>query len=221
MFITVSIVEDDLQFLSHLKEVLSTEGRCVIQNVANDKKSANEYFFDSATDVYLIDIGLPDGSGLDVLQIGKQLRPKAKFMMLTTLDDEPLVLKALSFGATGYVLKRDVDQRIVDRIENLFLSEPSFSPDITKKIVNLAVGKSDEVRIQRKREAAIQKLGLGGREVQVLDLLAEGVPINYIGDRLCISPHTVTQHLRSIYRKLNVHSRSMAVLEAKKHGLHS
>jgi DNA-binding NarL/FixJ family response regulator len=221
VFITVSIVEDDLQFLSHLKEVLSTEGRCVIQNVANDKKSANEYFFDSATDVYLIDIGLPDGSGLDVLQIGKQLRPKAKFMMLTTLDDEPLVLKALSFGATGYVLKRDVNQRIVDRIENLFLSEPSFSPDITKKIVNLAVGKSDEVRIQRRREAAIQKLGLGGREVQVLDLLAEGVPINYIGDRLCISPHTVTQHLRSIYRKLNVHSRSMAVLEAKKHGLHS
>jgi len=221
VFITVSIVEDDLQFLSHLKEVLSTEGRCVIQNVANDKKSANEYFFDSATDVYLIDIGLPDGSGLDVLQIGKQLRPKAKFMMLTTLDDEPLVLKALSFGATGYVLKRDVDQRIVDRIENLFLSEPSFSPDITKKIVNLAIGKSDEVRIQRRREAAIQKLGLGGREVQVLDLLAEGVPINYIGDRLCISPHTVTQHLRSIYRKLNVHSRSMAVLEAKKHGLHS
>ncbi len=221
MFITVSIVEDDLQFLSHLKEVLSTEGRCVIQNVANDKKSANEYFFDSATDVYLVDIGLPDGSGLDVLQIGKQLRPKAKFMMLTTLDDEPLVLKALSFGATGYVLKRDVDQRIVDRIENLFLSEPSFSPDITKKIVDLAVGKSDEVRIQRRREAAIQKLGLGGREVQVLDLLAEGVPITYIGDRLCISPHTVTQHLRSIYRKLNVHSRSMAVLEAKKHGLHS
>lgn len=221
MFITVSIVEDDLQFLNHLKEVLSTEGRCVIQNVANDKKSANEYFFDSATDVYLIDIGLPDGCGLDVLQIGKQLRPKAKFMMLTTLDDEPLVLKALSFGATGYVLKRDVDQRIVDRIENLFLSEPSFSPDITKKIVDLAVGKSDEVRIQRRREAAIQKLGLGGREVQVLDLLAEGVPITYIGDRLCISPHTVTQHLRSIYRKLNVHSRSMAVLEAKKHGLHS
>jgi len=221
VFITVSIVEDDLQFLSHLKEVLSTEGRCVIQNVANDKKSANEYFFDSATDVYLIDIGLPDGSGLDVLQIGKQLRPKAKFMMLTTLDDEQLVFKALSLGATGYVLKRDVDQRIVDRIENLFLSVPIFSPDITKKIVNLAVGKSDEVRIQRRREAAIQKLGLGGREVQVLDLLAEGVPINYIGDRLCISPHTVTQHLRSIYRKLNVHSRSMAVLEAKKHGLHS
>jgi len=221
VFITVSIVEDDLQFLNHLKEVLRTEGRCVIQNVANDKKSANEYFFDSATDVYLIDIGLPDGSGLDVLQIGKQLRPKAKFMMLTTLDDEPLVLKALSFGATGYVLKRDADQRIVDRIENLFLSEPSFSPDITTKIVNLAVGKSDEVRIQRRREAAIQKLGLGGREVQVLDLLAEGVPITYIGDKLCISPHTVTQHLRSIYRKLNVHSRSMAVLEAKKHGLHS
>ncbi|MDT7515386.1 response regulator transcription factor [Rhodoferax mekongensis] len=221
MFITVSIVEDDLQFLSYLKELLNIEHRCVVHNVANDKKNANEYFFDFATDVFLIDINLPDGSGLDVLEIGRQLRPKAKFMMLTSLDDEPHLIKALNLGATGYVLKRDADFKLIDRIENIFLSEPSFSPTITKKILNLAVGKTDAAQLQRKRELAIQRLGLGGREVQVLDLLSEGVPIAFIGDRLCISPHTVTQHLRSIYKKLNVHSRSMAVLEAKKHGIHS
>lgn len=164
-----------------------------------------------AFDVALVDIGLPDGSGIDL--IGEIAREDGHCVpIVTTIYDDPRqIFDAISAGARGYLLKYHETEKLIQLLRRILDDEPPLSPAVARQVVEAL--KASNVR------AVPAEAALTGREVEVLSLLGRGFPLRSVAEALSISQNTASTHVKSIYRKLNIKSRAEAALAARDRGL--
>ena len=165
----------------------------------------------------IVDLDLPDGFGLDLIRRTAANMPEVDIMVLANANDDPHVVSAIESGATGYVLKTEIENSLVSAIRLLAAGGSPVSPEVAKSVLRAL--RTYTTHTIEKTPAPIQPNPLSERETEILQLLAKGMSFNEIGDILTISPHTVTAHIKKIYRKLQVHSRGEAVYEAAQMGL--
>ena len=165
----------------------------------------------------IVDLDLPDGFGLDLIRRTAANMPEVDIMVLANANDDPHVVSAIESGATGYVLKTEIENSLVAAIRLLAAGGSPVSPEVAKSVLRAL--RTYTTHTIEKTTAPIQPNPLSERETEILQLLAKGMSFNEIGDILTISPHTVTAHIKKIYRKLQVHSRGEAVYEAAQMGL--
>ena len=164
-------------------------------------------------DLALIDLGLPDGSGVDVVSALRESQPEALSVIVTIHDDDEHLFPALQAGAYGYILKEQSRELITEQLQRISQGEPPLSPSIARKVIAYFAA-------QAKPQAnALPHVQLTERESEVLLRVAKGFTLPEIGVQLSLSRHTIADYVKQIYRKLNVSSRAEAALEAQRLGL--
>ena len=215
--IRVMIVEDNPETLGRFVQVLSRGPRTQVVAQASCGRDAIDKLVTAKPDVLLVDLGLPDIHGTEVIQQARRLLPDCDIMVITLFDDESNVLASIEAGATGYVLKDSTDAQLVERVLELRAGGAPMSPAIARMVLH---------RMQHPGTAAApasRNLGehgiLTSREIEVLGLLARGYVYSEIAERLGISLNTVASHIKNSYRKLAVHTGAAAVTRAAELGL--
>jgi len=217
---TVLIVEDEPEFRLRFKQIVESEPTLELAGVAANKREAQELIDRTKFDVMLIDLGLPDGNGTDLIRQVSAKRPDVDIMVVTVFGDEQHVVSAIEAGATGYILKDSTAADVVSCIRLLRAGGSPVSPVVARSVLRAIrnrMGSSGGTT--RPGGPMPDNSPLSAREAEILQLLAKGMSFNEIGEILGISPHTVTAHIKKIYRKLAVHSRGEAVYEATQMGL--
>jgi DNA-binding NarL/FixJ family response regulator len=161
-------------------------------------------------DLTLIDIGLPDGSGMDVLHTLVQQQPACLNVMSTVFDDDQHVFQALRMGAKGYVLKDQSKADLSRMLEGITLGHYPISPAIANKLLHFFQPPVDPQPLEKP---------LTPRESEVLTLLAKGITVPQVAGMLSLQASTCYGYVKDIYRKLNINSRAEATLAATRMGL--
>lgn len=211
MPITVSIVEDDRGILQSLLALLGDESpdakvRCVSSFPTGE--AAVKEMAASKPDVALIDINLPGMNGIDCVSKLKVQMPELNILMLTAYEDSDSIFNSLRAGAKGYLLKKTVPTDLLPAIEQVQAGGAPMSMQVARKVVE---------HFQRRAKSAAEVEQLTKREHEILALLAKGHFYKEIGDKLGISFSTVRAHLRNIYEKLHVQSRTEAAAKFLEH----
>jgi DNA-binding NarL/FixJ family response regulator len=184
------------------------------EQVSNSER-AREAIAHGEFDVALIDLGLPDGNGIDLIREIAATRPEADVMVVTVFGDEAHVLASIEAGATGYLLKRSLNDTLGATVRELRAGGSPISPVIARQLLHRF--KKDTPAPSQ--PAVVDDGGLSEREREVLLFIAKGFTVGEIANMLHLSAHTVATHVKHIYRKLAVHSRTEAVFEAGRMGL--
>jgi DNA-binding NarL/FixJ family response regulator len=214
---SVLLVEDDEHPRAHLARAVRANPALELIGVAGSCAEARELLARRAPEVLLTDLGLPDGSGIELIRELRARHPDALAMVITVFGDEGSVLSAIAAGATGYLLKDGTSDYIGESIVQLVAGGSPISPSIARHLLRrFRPPEQPSTPIQA---PAADAPHLTARETEVLQLIAKGFSFGEIAELLAISPHTVTAHVRSIYRKLEVSSRGAAVFEAANLGL--
>lgn len=207
--ITIWIVEDDAAFRRSLQQVLSREEHITCNRVFSSCTKLFEAIkTDSYPDLILMDLGLPGMGGVEGIQKLSLLAPDIAVMVLTVFEDKDKVLQSLDAGAVGYLLKTSMPHEIIQGIKDVFLGGAALSPSVAKLVLE-----------EMHRPKSTERFDLSERELEVLASLATGLSSKLIADELEISYNTVCFHLRNIYAKLEVQSKSSAIAKAFRSGL--
>jgi len=207
--IKVSIVEDHNDFRLGLQELLTaSEGFACVDAFTNAEDAV--MYLTGVEKILLLDINLPGMSGIEAIPKIKALLPDLKIIMLTMLDDDNTVLEAILSGADGYLLKKTKPLDILKAITDCQSGGSPMTPAIAGKVLTLF-----KKYIPKKNNA----YDLTSRETEILHLLVDGIDSKQIAENLSISFQTVRNHIRHIYEKLQVHSKSQAVVKALREGL--
>jgi DNA-binding NarL/FixJ family response regulator len=213
MVTKVMIVEDDPAFLSRFCRIVTSEPEFELFAAVRDGAAARESLEQGAPDILLVDLGLPDVSGIEIIRETSRRYPQTDIMVVTMFADEAHVLESIEAGATGYLLKDSLPDEFIQLIKQLRAGGSPISPVIARLLLKqlrpAAVGTATEA----------PSAALSGRESEILALIAKGFSFAEIGKLLSVSTHTVTTHVKNIYKKLAVHSRGEAVYEATRMGL--
>lgn len=161
----------------------------------------------------LIDLGLPDGSGVDVVAALQKAQPEAQSVIVTIHDDDEHLFPALQAGAFGYILKEQPREQIIEQLQRISSGEPPLSPSIARRVIAYFAAQA------KPQESLMPHVQLTERESEVLLRVAKGFTLPEIGVQLNLSRHTIADYVKQIYRKLNVSSRAEAALEAQRLGL--
>jgi DNA-binding NarL/FixJ family response regulator len=219
--ISIIIVEDEPEFRRRFAQIIDSEPTMRLAGVAANKREAQALIDREDFDVMLIDLGLPDGTGIDLIRSVSQRKADVDIMVVTVFGDEQHVVSSIEAGATGYILKDSTPADVISCIRLLRAGGSPVSPVVARSVLRairtrMGGGSTSSTPT---RSAAAENNPLSARETEILQLLAKGMSFNEIGEILGISPHTVTAHIKKIYRKLAVHSRGEAVYEASQMGL--
>jgi len=211
---TVLIVEDDQRIRHRFERAIRDTVDLRIAGIAADLPEGRELLDATTPDVLLVDLGLPSGSGIELIRHAQSHQPLCESMVVTVFADEQAVLACIEAGATGYLLKdaRPVD--IVEQIRLLCAGGSPISPTVARRLM-LRVGAMAD---QSAGAAAAQAL-VSTQERQVLVLSSKGYGYEEIAGMMGLSRHTVETYVKRIYRKLQVHSKTEAVYEARKLGI--
>ena len=208
------IVEDDPSFLNRFCNSVAEEAEFELFAAVRDGTSARNTLTRGAPDVLLVDLGLPDMSGIEIIRETAERYPDTDIMVVTIFGDEGHVLASIEAGATGYLLKDALPEELVDLIKELRAGGSPISPIIARQLLKKLRPPGSVTD-----EAARIGSALSARESEILSIIAKGFSFAEIAKLLAISPHTVTTYVKKIYQKLAVHSRGEAVYEASKLGL--
>ena len=207
--IRVVLVEDHPTYREIVSEVITSTKGFVLSAVFENVNDAVKHI--PLCDVVLMDIGLPDRSGIEgVLELKKRPSPP-RVIMLTNFADDEKIMQAIFAGADGYLLKQTPGHKILDAIEETMNGGTSMTPFVARRVLE-----SFKTRGEVKDSTTED---ISTREQEVLGLLVQGFNYRQIAEKIFISPETVRNHIRNIYEKLHVHSRSEAVAKAIKQGL--
>ena len=203
--ITVSIVEDDDEIRESLALLISGTPGFECLTTYEDCESSIDGIVEELPDVVLMDIGLPGMSGIEGIKLLKQKLPELDILVISIRENDKTVFDALCNGASGYLIKETPPARILEAIREVKNGGAPMSTQIARMVVNsFKITPSDS---------------LTQRETEVLSQLCKGMSYKMIADALFISEETVRRHIKSIYRKLEVHSKSEAVAKAIKEKL--
>jgi DNA-binding NarL/FixJ family response regulator len=203
MRIKVTIVDDDEGQRDGIEQFLKTakEFHCV--STYGSAEEALAGIPRDRPDVVLMDINMPKVDGIECTRRLKAAAPKLQVLMLTVYEDTDKIFKALSAGASGYLLKRAAPAKLLEAIREVNAGGSPMSGSIARKVVQ---------SFQRGQVDALEESSLSTRERQVLEFLAKGYAYKQIGDELGVSMDTTRTYIRRIYEKLHVHSRTEAVV---------
>ncbi|HJW90428.1 MAG TPA: response regulator transcription factor [Anaerolineales bacterium] len=207
------LVDDHAVVRVGLRMLLESEPDMEIAGEAASASEAINQISQLHPDVVLMDIGLPDLSGIEATRNIKRFSPETAVVALTIHEDEEYFFKMLEAGASGYVPKRAAPEELLSAIRVAAAGEVYLYPSLAKLLVQ------DYLHQDHASKEPASLDGLTAREQEVLALLAEGASNSEIGDQLSISPKTVARHRENIMSKLNLHSRSDLVKYAIRKGI--
>jgi DNA-binding NarL/FixJ family response regulator len=170
----------------------------------------------------LIDLGLPDGSGIELVRSLAATRPAVLPVVATIYDDDTHVFDAIAAGARGYLLKDEEADQLVSLLRRIEGGEPPLSPSIAHRMLAHFRAASDRAAATPDRAASAPRpddAGLTARETETLGLIAKGLTIAETATRMGLKPQTVASYVKTIYEKLNVSTRAEATLAAVRRGL--
>ena len=215
--ISVLIVEDDAVTRKLLCLAVESAPELKLLAEFDSVKPALEWLGGNSADVLLTDLGLPDGSGLEIIRACVKQHPGTDIMVVTMSSDEENVLACIEAGASGYVLKDAGRMDIARAILDLYEGGAPMSPAVARMVLaKIRHGKKSSSSSKRQSAATT---ALTKREAAILDLIARGDSYSDVAKMLSVSVGTVQTHIKSIYCKLSVHSRGEAVFEAHRRGL--
>lgn len=214
--IRVALVEDDAEFQKALSDSISAASDMVLLKVAATRAGGLQMLEEMVADVLLVDLGLPDGSGIDVIQAAHQKWPRCNIMVSTTFGDEQHVLRSLEAGAVGYLLKDSAPEKMVLEIRSLYAGGSPISPLIARQIL-LRFHPAEPAYTPS--ATAHPQATLSARELEVLKLITKGFTYDEIAALMLVSRQTVMTYVRRIYFKLKVNSKIEAIEEARNQGL--
>ncbi|WP_375597178.1 LuxR C-terminal-related transcriptional regulator [Devosia sp. Naph2] len=207
---TVLIVEDISEAMTSLIRIVQSAFPEARLETARSVKEARFLITQRSWSMALVDIGLPDGSGLDLVRLFSDLAPETVCVVSTVLGDDAHIVAALSAGAQGYILKGQPEQVLLRQLMQIQHGVPPLSPTIARRIME---------HFQRTGPVDTESNGLTGRELEVLSLLAKGLRNADVAVALELAESTIATHIKSIYRKLGISSRAEAALHATRLGL--
>jgi DNA-binding NarL/FixJ family response regulator len=206
MMIKVGIVEDDKGIRQSLEWLLESSKDFSCVAACGSAEEAWSALPKAAPEVVLMDINLPARSGIECTARLKELLPSVQVVMITVYDDSEKVFNALRAGASGYILKRAEPEKILQAIREVHAGGVPMSAEIARKVLGT-------FREPAPASTSAEEQNLSRREQEILELLAQGDSNKDIASKLSISIETVTWHLRHIYSKLHVRSRTQAALK--------
>ncbi|MDB6027570.1 MAG: response regulator receiver [Verrucomicrobiales bacterium] len=164
----------------------------------------------SAPQIIISDVGLPGMNGIEGIKKIKDLSPTTHVLMLTVYEDHQKVFDAICAGASGYLLKNSLEKTLTTAIHDVLQGGAPMNPRVARLVLD---------KFTRLSHAPQKDYGLSEREKEVLELMSQGMIMKQIADQLSVSYHTINNHLRNIYGKLHVHTRSGAVAKALRENL--
>ncbi len=209
--IRVLLADDHAVVRKGIRQFLEEAGDIEIVAEAENGAEALRLVAETRPDVAVLDIRMPEITGVEATRRIKARHPHVRVLILTAYDDDPYVFALLQAGADGYVLKTGSGDELVHAVRTVYRGESALSPQIASKVVR-------QLRDGRPEGAVRRVEPLTERELAVLRLAARGLTNRQIGRELSISHRTVQGHLASIYDKLGVNSRTEAVTEALRRG---
>jgi DNA-binding NarL/FixJ family response regulator len=214
----VVVVEDDNYTRAHLCAAVEAQDGYALTASFDSARPAIAWLEANSADVLLTDLGLQEGSGIDVIRACARRLPACDIMVITMFGDEKNVLSSIEAGATGYILKDDEHLDIARAMQDLRAGGSPMSPLIARKVLT-RVRRQEAPAEQAAAAPAPPGVVLTKREAETLDLIARGYTYEEVARLLAVSLSTVQTHIRGIYGKLAVNSRGEAVFEAHKLGL--
>ncbi len=221
--VTVAMVEDEPEVLATVLRVIGANPRLHLVQTCTTALDMMRWLARNPVDVLLVDLGLPDRPGTEVIKLCRSLQPACEVMVLSIFGDAIHMVQAFEAGARGYLLKDGTEEELAKHVLDLRAGGSPMSPMIASQLLT------------RWQEAARQPSGgkalpkplpkgqptdaLSKRELEVLQLVSRGCTYQETGDHLKISITTVQAHVRNIYSKLDVHNKAEALFEARQLGL--
>lgn len=203
---SVLILEDVLETRIWLKQIVATAFPDSETRLAANIAEANQQLNERRFDLVIIDLGLPDGHGLSTLPLLRNTSPDALVVIATTAGDDASIVKALTAGVQGYLLKDHEAEVLVAQLQQVAHGIPALSPTVANRIMR-----------HFQATASVQiDVSLTKREAQVLDLIGLGLRNAEVSKELGISENTVSGYIKDIYRKLGISSRAEAAVMAQR-----
>ena len=204
MPIKVAIVEDDSKLREGLPFIINAASGFSCTATYPNAEAALKQMPHHWPDIVLMDINLPEMSGIECTEKLKEMRPVLQIVMLTAHEDEDLIFESLMCGASGYLLKRTPPAEILEALQDVQNGGSPMTSSIARKVV---------LHFRQQKRGSDDAKKLSDREAEIVTLLAKGYQYKEIGEQLSISPLTVRSHLRRIYEKLHVRTRTEAVMK--------
>jgi len=220
--IAVAVVEDDPLHRERFQDNLRADPCLRLAAEFATAGAAIAAIGEVRPDVLLVDLGLPDGSGFDVIRHTRRASPATEIMVVSIFGGESNLIEAIEAGATGYLLKDSLPGDFNAAIHALRAGESPISPSLARLLLKRyqPAGKPRPKPAMAMPETNADAVSpLSHREIDILELVARGIGFAEVAERLFISPHTVKTHVKNIYRKLDAHSRPHAVYIARQRGL--
>lgn len=207
MVCRVLVVEDDQDWQAYFLDILTKapgfEATAIAGTLREAETALRRYRFDAA----LVDMGLPDGTGIDVLMQLARIQPQVEAAICTIFDDPAQVMAAIHHGAAGYILKESAATGLISMLTQMMAGGSPISPKVARHILNA---------VAAPLAGATPTVALTPRETEVLAKIATGQTLRQVGESLGIAESTVRTHVKRIYSKLDVTSRGAALLEASR-----
>lgn len=209
--IGVYVIDDNADFTARVAQLLATLPGLALRGIAHTRMAAFKHVSDADVDVFLVDLGLPDGDGTELIECIHEKRPDAAIIVVTIFADDDHVMRSIRAGAAGYLLKDTSGDDLVNGIRMVQEGGSPISPTIARKVLSL---------YQQQLPTANKPLKpLSPRELETLNQIAKGSSLDEVARTLGLTRATVASYVRGIYAKLEVGTRSAAILEGVKCGL--
>jgi DNA-binding NarL/FixJ family response regulator len=202
MQIKVVIIEDDLEIQKNLAELISSCPDFILIEAFADAESFIKKIDTIQPDVVIVDIHLPGISGIKCIQQIKPLKPQIQFLIWTIFEDDDNIFDSLCAGATGYITKSTTPVKIYEAIKDIFNGGSPMSANIARRVI---------IQFKNEKGPSIEFELLSSREKEILNFLSTGLRYKEIAEKLFVSTETVRTHIRNIYQKLQVNSRTEAL----------
>jgi len=208
---SVIIVEDDVEIANRLARLIESADTLELLHQCGNVSEGLKVLIELNPDILLTDLGLPDGSGIDIIKAIKTNNLDTEAMVISGFQDEYIVFEALEAGAKSYLLKYDESQSIIGSIKAMMEGGAPMSPVIARLMLQRF--QSPAVNSELMLEVLTEQ------QLKILKYISQGFSSKEIGEKCDISYYTVTTHIKNIYNKLQVNSRAEAIHEAIKQGL--
>jgi DNA-binding NarL/FixJ family response regulator len=210
----VLIVEDDRAFRARFQAILGSDPSLNVVGAVDTLALGLQAIEQNSLDALVVDLGLPDGDGTELIRAAARLQPQCAVMVVTVFGDEEHVVSAIEAGAIGYLLKDSSSEDMLGALHDLLAGGSPISPMVARLVLSRMRGPA-----AASSAPADPSVALSEREAEILTLVAKGFSFAEICDLLAITVNTVKTHVNRSYRKLGVNSRGQAVHEATRLGL--
>jgi DNA-binding NarL/FixJ family response regulator len=216
MTLRILICEDNIRLVASYRKLLESVEEFLVIGVTSHGHAAISMLQEKDVDVLLVDLGLPDLHGVNVIRAMKRLQPQCEALVVTVFGDEDTVLDAIEAGAAGYIVKDELDKQLVKCVRDIAQGGSPISPSIARLLLKRLPSNREATAIV---DSESLPFAWSVREDDVLTLISKGYSLQEVGEILHLSVNTIKTHVRRIYKKLAVNSRSEAIYEARALGL--